>query len=197
MDSSVDIRKDTISSWVYSFSDDLYAWALYKTSNKEQAEDLVQETFISALNALPKFEHRSNPKTWLFKILNNKIIDYYRKNINHSHYSIEDEIEKGIHNIDSLFDSNGNWSNYGLGHHWEEESNLLDNKKFNIVFKNCIENLPSVWKTAVRAKYLLDKNSSEICQDLEISLSNYWQIIHRAKLHLKKCLESGWFKKIV
>ena len=40
-----------------------------------------------------------------------------------------------------------------------------------------------------------EKDCNEICQELEISPTNYWQILHRAKLQLRKCLELNWYKK--
>ena len=55
-----------------------------------------------------------------------------------------------------------------------------------------MEDLPQKWKFAVTSKYLTDKKADEICQELEITVSNYWQIVHRAKLLLKKCLEMKW-----
>jgi RNA polymerase sigma-70 factor (ECF subfamily) len=51
---------------------------IFKTSSKEIAEDLVQDTFLAAFHKIDSFEGKSQPKTWLFSILNNKVIDYYR-----------------------------------------------------------------------------------------------------------------------
>ncbi|MBK8710958.1 MAG: hypothetical protein IPL97_03585 [Niastella sp.] len=44
-------------------------------------------------------------------------------------------------------------------------------------------------------KYLDNQDADEICNELEITKSNFWQIIHRAKLQLRNCLEFKWFKK--
>lgn len=63
---------ETIKSWVSKYSDKLYTWAFHKTSSKEIAEDLVQETFIVAITSFDKFQHKSSPETWLFSILNFK-----------------------------------------------------------------------------------------------------------------------------
>ena len=41
-------------------------------------------------------------------------------------------------------------------------------------------------------KYMEDIESEEICKVLNITPSNYWVLIHRAKLHLRKCLEKNW-----
>lgn len=46
----------TIKSWVELYSDQLYTWAYFKTSDKETAEDLVQETFLAAVRSFQKFE---------------------------------------------------------------------------------------------------------------------------------------------
>ena len=67
------------SSWVTSFGDYLFSYALLKVGKREIAEDLVQEAFISAIKAKDTFKGDSSEKTWLTAILNNKIIDHYRK----------------------------------------------------------------------------------------------------------------------
>ncbi len=68
-----------MKSWVEAFSDKMYLWTLYKTNSKETAEDLVQDTFLAAFQSIEKFEGKSEPKTWLFSILNNKIAEHFRK----------------------------------------------------------------------------------------------------------------------
>jgi RNA polymerase sigma factor (sigma-70 family) len=71
--------ENTINDWVVAHTDSLYEWAFYKLSDEELTKDIVQETFITAFQKIDSFEGKSNPKTWLFSILNNKIIDHYRK----------------------------------------------------------------------------------------------------------------------
>ena len=57
----------------------MYSRAFLKVSNAEMAADLVQDTFLAATEKMESFKKDSSPKTWLFSILNNKIINYYRK----------------------------------------------------------------------------------------------------------------------
>ncbi len=185
-----------INEWIDSFSEHLLSWAFYKTSNKETAEDIVQDTFLAAYQAIGKFENRSNPKTWLTSILNNKIYDHYRKNAKlliqnfpkTSNESDEDFLEK-------YFDENGKWHTKAAPTIWDSEENLLDNSEFLEVLQFCIKNLPELWNAAVSMKYISNKKGSEICQDLDISQSNYWQILHRAKLQLRECIENNWYKE--
>jgi RNA polymerase sigma-70 factor (TIGR02943 family) len=185
-------KRQTIESWVNLYGDECYSWAFYKTSSREVAEDIVQDTFLSALKSFDSFENRSKPKTWLFTILNNKIKDYYRK-ASRSFESIDSVAESdSIHAAYSIFDENNNWNVSQFGADWGEEQHLLDNPRFNEMMENCMNTLPDNWKLALTAKFVLDKKASEICQELNITSSNYWQMIHRAKLLLKKCIDKKW-----
>jgi RNA polymerase sigma-70 factor (ECF subfamily) len=49
----------------------------------------------------------------------------------------------------------------------------------------------------VELKYLYETDSNIVCENLNISKTNFWQIMHRAKLLLKTCLENKWFKQVV
>ena len=184
--------KAVIEDWFHKYSDDLYGWAHHKTSSKEVAEDLFQETFLSAVKGLKNFQNKSNPKTWLFAILNNKIIDYYRKKAKSATVNDERLEHKYTDTTDSFFDSNQNWKITGREVYWEEEVHLLDNDEFKKVMDHCVNVLPENWRLAVISKYILGQTATEICQELKVTQSNYWQIIHRAKVMLKKCIDYNW-----
>lgn len=176
-----------IASWVNQHSDELYNWAYYKTSNKELAQDLVQDTFLAAHRSIDKFKGDSKAKTWLFTILNNKIIDHYRSAV-HRKMVTESRINA---DSDDNFDSEGNWNQQAIIQ-WNEEDHLLDQPEFLNVLENCLEGLPDKHKAVTMAKFFHHKKGSQICQDLDISPSNLWQMVHRAKLQLRKCLDANW-----
>lgn len=188
------VRKidNTIENWFNLYADELFGWAFHKTSSKEMAEDLVQETFLSAVKGLKNFKSNSKPKTWLFAILNNKIIDFYRKRAKSSAIEGSRIEQKFIKQTDSFFDSNQNWIISRNEVAWEEKVHLLDNSEFNKTLDQCVDNLPDNWQLAVVSKYLSDKTTDQICQELDVTVSNYWQIVHRAKLMLKKCIDHNW-----
>ncbi|KKK73668.1 hypothetical protein LCGC14_2891540, partial [marine sediment metagenome] len=71
-----------LENWVEEYTGGLYSWALHKTSDAELAKDMVQDTFMAAAEKINNFRGDSTPKTFLFSILNHKIIDHYRKKIN-------------------------------------------------------------------------------------------------------------------
>ena len=178
-----------LTGLVEKYTDDLYSWAYHKVTDAELAKDLVQETFLAAAKNVHTFKGNSSPKTWLFAILNNKITDYYRKKVNQT-IRIDHRL------ISNLFDEQGSWKIEKRPQDWhEEETNLLDDNDFQQILEQCLDELPEHWNNAVKLKYLLSKKGDEICQELGISRTNYWQIIHRAKLQLRDCIENNWFKK--
>lgn len=61
--------------------DSLYNMAVRMSMNKEDAEDLVQETYLKAYRFFNTFQKGTNVKAWLFKILRNTFINKYRKTI--------------------------------------------------------------------------------------------------------------------
>jgi len=177
-----------LSQWVEDYTNELYSWALYKISDSETAMDLVQETFLAAAESIGTFKSESSPKTWLFSILNHKIIDVYRKKVKQP-VSIDNQV------FLNFFNEDGGWREEKKPNDWnEDEKHLLDDVEFQNVLQKCLDALPEKWNTCVKLKYLSEKSGEEICQELDIAPTNFWQIVHRAKLHLRDCVENNWFK---
>ncbi|GIV34218.1 MAG: RNA polymerase sigma factor [Chitinophagales bacterium] len=185
---AVSKKEEEIKSWVKEYTKELLSWAFYKTSDKMLAEDLVQEVFLVATKNYDSFRHNSQPKTWLFAILNNKIAEHYRKLSARTH----------IHSIsDPFFNADGRWHEETAPQEWPhaDEDSLPDNPEFMKVLYHCIDELSALHAACICMKFIHDMESKVICQELGISPTNYWQIIHRAKLQLRKCLEKLWFKQ--
>lgn len=175
-----------LTLWVTEFTEEMFQWAYHKTSSEEQAHDLVQDTFLAATEKYENFQGKSSPKTWLFAILNNKIIDHYRK-------KIKQPTVRGDDLFAEVFDENGSWQPNHVPKDWhQEDEHLLDNEDFKKVLKDCLDALPENWNTCVKLKYIVNKSGEEICQELGIAPTNYWQIIHRAKLQLRQCIDGNW-----
>lgn len=177
-----------ITEWVKIYTNDMYAYTESKIPDKESAEDIVQNTFLAALEAYPKFERKSNPKTWLFAILKNKIADFLRQKYKDAEAKISADP------LDICFDKYGAWRDCHKPKDWHIEEELLDNAQFNLALENCFRSLPAKWSSAVQLKYFYEHNSKEICDKLDITLSNLWQMIHRAKVMLRFCIETNWLK---
>ena len=186
-------KYQVVNEWVKDYTKDLLQWSITRIGNHTVSEDLVQDTFVSAFESFEKFENKSTAKTWLFGILNNKIADHFRQssklNLVNTDYTLELTLQKIT---DSLFTSDGGWDPSKLNPDWSANKNLLDDPEFNKIMAICMDDLPAKWRYIITSKYIDGKDTKEICQDLEITQTNYWQIIHRAKLLLKVCIEKNW-----
>ncbi|MBE0638731.1 MAG: sigma-70 family RNA polymerase sigma factor [Bacteroidales bacterium] len=179
--------KKLLKDWVALYTDEMLKWAYHKTSSTQIAEDLVQETFLVAVEKHETFKGESSAKTWLFSILNHKIIDYYRKKV---HQPVLTESSS----FSTFFEDDSSWKKERAPQNWHEDSHLLDQDDFAGVLKLCLDALPETWNLCVKLKYLSGKSGEEICQEVGITPTNFWQIVHRAKLQLRDCIDNKWFK---
>ncbi len=178
-------------NWVKAYADYLYMYAITRVNNEEQAQDLVQETFLAGLNAMPRFAGKSNERTWLTAILKNKIIDVYRKRssglktqeLTHA----EGEVEDFFNEHDGHWKEQYSPQSFGIDNY-----DPLEGKELNSILKKCMEKLPGLWQSVFSMKHLDDEPTETVCTELKISPSNYWVIIHRAKLNLRACLQKNW-----
>lgn len=180
--------KDDISGWVKPYTKDLFRYTIAKVPQRQIAEDLVQETFLSAYQSHDNFEGKSNVKTWLLSILKHKIADHYR-----SQYKKNVEVSSTI--VEQFFNEDHRWKQEYRPIEWGDEKELLDDPEFANALKNCFEHLPEKWSLTMRLKFLEEHDADGICHQLDITRSNFWQIVHRAKLQLRNCLEVKRFRK--
>ena len=176
---------------VDNHSDYLISYAFFKVSKKEDAEDLVQETFLSAYKSSGKFRRDASPRTWLMSILRNKIIDYYRKKSTHqemNNYLEDTEEAFGEHHFNK--NNHGRWK-YDIDKNYFSNSTeaFIESREFQETLRFCLEKLPSRLRSIFVSKYIDAKKSKEICKEHKISSSNYWTIVFRSKTLLRNCLE--------
>jgi RNA polymerase sigma-70 factor (TIGR02943 family) len=182
--------------WLLLYGDYLFSLAMYRVGHKETSEDLVQETFVSAMRMKETFRGDSSEKTWLVSILKNKIIDYYRKKDvlkDTTSYLKETEDSFSEHFFEK---GNGHWLGTAAPQEWTTyaDSALTENE-FYQVLHGCIQKMPPSLISIFTMKFIDDEDSETICKVSNISSSNYWVIIHRAKVLVRSCLEKKWFLK--
>ena len=170
--------------WVNQYGDYLYSFAMSRLSSQELAEDLLQETFLSAFQSKDNFKGGSNERTWLISILKRKIADHYRK---------KSRTKEELSNYDSPFIQDdfmhGQWKEEKAPLQWDVEDEWLQDEDFIKVLKKCISNLPSKWKSIFSMKHIEEVNNAEICEELNVSEANIWTILHRSRLQVRECIE--------
>lgn len=176
--------------WLTEHGDHLYRYACSRVADASQAEDLLQDTLISALKSFESFRGQSTEKTWLTGILRHRILDFYRKRARQ--WRVPDSVE-GIEG--SWFDQDGHWNreHSNAGMEWEPDpSHILDQKEFMETLHNCITKLPEKAAAVFVQRELEFEKTASILEDLEISESNLWVLLHRARNMLKRCIQTHW-----
>lgn len=174
--------------WVNEYADSLYRFAAARISDTDAAKDLVQDTFLSAWKSRDNFKGGISEKNWLFTILKNKIIDHYRK-------SSRQLIESLDGTSADFFEEDGHWTQNFLPTDWQDAADKkIVQKDFQQILSHCREKLKDLQNTVFTMKYLDDMDSEDICKLLNLTTSNYWVLIHRARVQLRACLEKKWFK---
>ncbi|HRH60069.1 MAG TPA: sigma-70 family RNA polymerase sigma factor [Chitinophagaceae bacterium] len=177
--------------WVNNYSDMLYRYALPRVNDSEIAKDLVQDTFLAAWRNYDNFKGEISEKNWLFTILKNKIIDHFRK----ASTRLTDNLPT-IADEEAYFDDAEHWTAAAAPQQWGNDfSETISRKEFYEVLGKCRRKLKDIQAAVFSMKYLEGLDSDEICKELNLTPSNFWVLMHRAKLNLRACLEKNWFLK--
>lgn len=185
------IEKYTLypNNWVKEYADYLYNFAIGRVNNHEIAKDLVQETFLAGLQAAANFKGEATERTWLTSILKRKIVDYYRK-INSRKGRAEVKV-----NFYDQGDQKGKWIEENVPQSWGNNAEKsIENDELKAALQKCIDNLPEKYHIAFNLKTIKGYTTENVCNELGITPSNLWVIIHRARHQLRDCLEKNWFK---
>ncbi len=157
----------------------LYSAALRMTRNVQDAEDLVQETYLKAYRAYENFETGTNLKAWLYRILTNTFINIYRAKQRKPEESGLDDTEELY-----LFRKWGNSQNE-MGRSAEE---VVLNSLTDDEVKEAIEALPEQFRIAVLLADVEGFSYQEIAEILGVPSGTVMSRIHRGRKLLQKYL---------
>ena len=183
--------------WLDQHGDYLFKYASFRLRDQSAAEDVVQETFLAALKAYEKFEGRGSERTWLVGILKHKIMDHFRRTAREAPMG---QAEDAGPEHAEFFTRTDGWDN-----HWNNDyaptdwhatpAQLVEQGDFWRVFNECLSPLPPRTASAFTLREVDGMSSEEICEMLSITVNNLWVMLHRARLHLRNCLQMNWFGK--
>lgn len=176
------------SRWLDEYGDYLFRYAVLRLRQHELAEDVVQETFLAALQQRQRFAGRSSVKSWLVSILKHKIVDALRRKGRESPAS--DVAASGAF-LDHWFNPRGKWRIKPKD--WGDPSAALEGKEFWAVFLRCLSKLPARLADAFVLRELEVQSTNQVRKALRVSAGNLWVLLHRARLRLWRCLDVNWF----
>ncbi len=176
--------------WLDEHGDYLFRYAVLRVRSAEVAEDLLQETLLAAFKARATFDGRATERTWLTGILKHKMHDYFRKLGRETSFTDLDFMSGEL----SRQFRNGFWD-HDLGpKDWTPPADrTLENNEFWTVLDACLSKLPDKIGTIFQLREMDGLPGREICEMLQVSESNLWVMLHRARMALRQCLEMNWF----
>lgn len=160
------------------------ALALRYVRNEEDANDVVQETFLSAFRALGAFEGKARLATWLHRIAVNAALMKVRARERRGETQAEAEIEEllprfvglGVHDRPPL----------AFGACPQDEA---ERGEMQAVVRACIDRLPDVYRTALLLRDIEELDNDEVAERLGITVNAAKIRVHRARQALRTLLE--------
>jgi RNA polymerase sigma-70 factor (ECF subfamily) len=164
----------------------LYRYALQQVRDAELAHDLVQDTFVAALEGGCRFEGRSAIRTWLVGILKHKIADHfrYRGRAPLSLEALRDGVadgEDGVAAVERLAGASAD----------DDPATAEARRRFWEACQAHLDRMPAQAARAFVLKEALGYDSEEVCRTLGITNANLWTTLHRTRKRLQQALESA------
>ena len=174
---------DAVTSWDFEsltmpYLDALYNTALRMTRSPQDAEDLVQETYLKAYRHYDKFEEGTNLKAWLFRIMKNTFINNYRKKQARPIESDFSDVEESMeHRLTTP------WGKAIL----DPEAELLE-QVVDAGVEEALKELPEDYRMAVMLADLEHFSYKEIAEILDIPLGTVMSRLYRGRKLLEQAM---------
>ncbi|HBY58598.1 MAG TPA: hypothetical protein DEH78_02170 [Solibacterales bacterium] len=173
---------EALAALVNEHSRPLYRAARGMGFTEDEAEDLLQEVFLTFLSTLDRFEGRSQPGTWLFGILHHKSMERRRKRIRDEQHDPIDDV------FESRFDSAGSWS-----YPPTDLLRLQEARQIGDAISHCLDGLSPLQRSVFVLREMEQLSSVEVCKILDLTVTNLGVTMFRARNRLRECLEGkGW-----
>ena len=179
---------------VVMYKDKSFSLIMKILKNRNESEDCLQEVFMKIFNSIMSgsFEEKSKFSTYVYSIVYNTALDYYKKNkkknfnivsidINDSHYKIGDELT--VNFDDSLVEK----GLYSSGNEYNPDQRLTQ-KEISQIIAEYLKNIPEHYSVILNMFYINELSYDEISKILNLPLGTIKNRIFRAKEKLKELL---------
>lgn len=171
-------KKEIFDNELFPHMEALKTFAFHLTFNENEAEDLVQETYLNAHKAINSFVAGTNSKAWLFRILRNAYINGYRKKVRRPQISSIDGDSKS--DLPSMANTVGT----------DELRQMLFDQSFGDEVSKALASLPLEYKEIIVLCDIEDLSYDEISKTLDLPLGTVRSRIYRARNMLKAMLKN-------
>ena len=178
------------STWVEAHGNRLFRYALSRIRDERAAEDLIQETLLTAFKARDKFQENSSELTWMIGILRNKIFEHLRRQARETPLIAADDEDRE----DELFDGTGHWAGAAAPADWGNEPHRkAESAEFSAALKNCLDALTPNVARAFVLREMEGVEHLDCAQAMGVPPGRLAVLLYRARMRLRRCLERGHF----
>lgn len=176
------------ANWVETHGDYLFNFAIGQVRDTNIAEDLVQETFLAALKSQSNFSGRSSERTWLVSILRHKIYDHLRKTCRERAVRVD---PAPASDDEAAFEDSMAWI-HQIAAESTSPSRRIELAEFREHLEHAMGKLPPRIAQVFQLYSVEERPNQEVCKRLNISESNLWVMLHRARKQLRNELDGWW-----
>jgi len=178
----------TPEDWVEAHGDFLFNFAIGQLRDASVAEDLVQDTFLAAFKARDRFAAKSSERTWLVGILRHKIYDHLRHTCRERATRVD---TNSTGRDEAAWDDAVVWL-HDVAAECAEPSRRLELAEFRANLEEALGKLPPRVAQVFQLYAIEEVPNAEVCSRLNISESNLWVMLHRARKQLRGHLTDWW-----
>ena len=175
--------------WLDDHGAALFKYALVHTRDEYRAEEAVQETLLAALQARDRFAGGASVRSWLIGILKHKIMDMFRRDAREVALDEPEEIAEEAA-VEDNFAADGHWHAHLAD--WGDPTRALEGSQFLAILQRCLDALPPRLARLFMLREVMEESTETICQELAITPTNLWTMLHRGRLGLRRCLDRNW-----
>ncbi len=173
--------KSALAKLVSAYSEKIYNLALRIVRNKEDAEDVLQETFLQVLRKLDTFDERSTFFTWIYRIATNNSLMKLRK---------KKQIFADLHDKPDLEDQ--------LFVDWSQDPSLdVQNEEIKKILDEAIGELSDIYRSVFILRDIEHLSIRETSNILNISEENVKIRLRRARLFLRDKISQQYQERVV
>jgi len=183
-----EVANAVATNWVETHGDYLFNFAIGQVRDTSVAEDLVQEAFLAALKSQDNFSGRCSERTWLVSILRHKLYDHLRKTCRERAVRVE---PLPAHEDGEAFEDSMLWI-HQIAAESTSPSKRIELAEFREHLEKAMGKLPPRIAQVFQLYSVEERPNQEVCEQLNISESNLWVMLHRARKQLRAELAGWW-----
>ena len=176
------------AEWLDAYGDYLYRYALSRLRDSNAAEEVVQETFLAGIRKAAQCSGEGSQRGWLLGILKRKIIDHIRQRVRFNRDGVAGSDDDFA---EQLFDETGHWRR-SVAAWMNAPADAIESRELWEIVQNCLTHLPAGQASVFTLSVMEELESDQICRELDITPSNLWVRLHRARIGLANCVGARW-----